>query len=177
MDFEEFARLHESTVLDLYKSTVDAFPRTTRRQNSVDTVRIIEMLFTPFLGMKTLLVRGTAKNMENQKEYDTLVLIKGVRYLEKETARSVPLAASGRRYILERTSAGSNEVLVRCSCPDFFWRFNHYNSEDASLYGRKRRRYESKGNGIVANPNEAPGMCKHLIKTVMALNDSKIMEG
>ena len=69
MDFNKFVKLHESTLFDLYKSTVDAFPRTERRQHSVDTIKIIEMNFTPFLGMKTLLVRGLAKNTESQKEY------------------------------------------------------------------------------------------------------------
>lgn len=177
MDFHKFVKLEESTLLDLYKSTVDAFPRTEKRQHSIDTIKIVEMNFTPFLGMRTLLVRGLAKNIDNQKEYSTIVLFKGVEYRTSESANTVRLFTKGKVYLVESMSRSKNEVLVRCDCPDFYWRFNHYNKGDGSLYGRNRRKYESKGTGAKANPNEAQGMCKHLIKTVSALYDSKIMEG
>ena len=178
MEFNEFVKLNESTVIDLYKSTVDAFPRTTRRQNSIDTIKIIEMNFLPYLGMRTLFVKGLAKNIDNQKEYATTALFKNVKYLTKENKKSIRLIASDeKRYIMEMINPELNEVLVRCDCPDFYWRFNYYNSLDKSLHGRKRKKYESRSNGRVANQNEAPGMCKHLIKMIKALSDSKIMEG
>lgn len=177
MDLHKFVKLEESTLLDLYKSTVEAFPRTGKRQHSIDTIKIIEMKFTPFLGMRTLLVRGLAKNIDNQREYSTLILFKGVKYREDQSARTVKLHVQGTTYLLESVSQSKNEVLLRCGCPDFHWRFNHYDHEDGSLYGRKRRKYESKGTGAKANPKEAQGMCKHLMKTVKALYDSKIMEG
>jgi hypothetical protein len=177
MDFSAFVKLEESTVIDLYKSTVNAFPKTTKRQNSIDLIKIIEMNFTPYLGVKTLFVKGLAKNIDNQKEYTTLAVFKGINYLAKETRNSVKLIASNeKKYILETIKPDVNEVLVRCDCPDFYWRFNYYNSIDKSLYGRKRRKYESSNSGIVANEKKAPGMCKHLIKMIKALNDSKIME-
>lgn len=61
MKFNEFVRLNESTVIDLYNSTVDAFPKTTKRQNSIDMIKIIEMNFLPYLGMRTLFVRSSKK--------------------------------------------------------------------------------------------------------------------
>lgn len=176
MDLRKFVKLEESTLLDLYKSTVDAFPRTGKRQHSIDTIKIIEMNFTPFLGMRTLLVRGVAKNIDNQREYPTIVLFKGVKYRERESSGTVRLRARDGTYLMESVSQSKNEVLLRCDCPDFYWRFNFHDHEDGSLYGRKRRKYESRGIGAKANPNQAQGMCKHLIKTVKALYDSKIME-
>lgn len=177
MEFSKFLKIDESTAIDLYKSTVDAFPKTTKRQNSIDMIKIIEMNFIPYLGMNTLFVKGLAKNIDNQKEYNTTVLFKNIKYLRQESKNSIRLIASDdKKYILETINANSNEVLVRCDCPDFYWRFNYYNSLDKSLYGRKRKKYESKSNGRIANEKKAPGMCKHLIKMIKALSDSKIME-
>ena len=177
MEFSKFLKIVESTAIDLYKSTVDAFPKTTKRQNSIDMIKIIEMNFIPYLGMNTLFVKGLAKNIDNQKEYNTTVLFKNIKYLQKENKNSIRLIASDdKKYFLETINANSNEVLVRCDCPDFYWRFNYYNSLDKSLYGRKRKKYESISNGRIANVKKAPGMCKHLIKMIKALSDSKIME-
>ena len=177
MEFSKFLKIDESTAIDLYKSTVDAFPKTTKRQNSIDMIKIIEMNFIPYLGMNTLFVKGLAKNIDNQKEYNTTVLFKNIKYLQKENKNSIRLIASDdKKYFLETINANSNEVLVRCDCPDFYWRFNYYNSLDKSLYGRKRKKYESISNGRIANVKKAPGMCKHLIKMIKALSDSKIME-
>lgn len=177
MGFHDFVKIEESTAIELYKSTVDAFPGTGKRQNSIDSIRIVEMGWIPFIGMKTLYVKGLAKNMENQNQYRASVLFKGVKYLESKTINSVELVASdANTYLLERIKPWSNEVLVRCECPDFHWRFNFYDHVDKSLYGRKRRKYDSKGVGRVANASKSEGMCKHLIKMIKAISDSKIME-
>jgi len=178
MNFYDFYNFNESTLNDLYKSTVDAFPKTTKRQYAIDTIKIVEMNYTPYIGMKTLFVKGMAKNIDNQKEYDSIILFKNVKYAQKKNENIVELIASNnQKYYVSKLSPAKNEVLVRCSCPDFFWRFNYYNSLDKSLYGRKRKQYESKTNARVANINEAEGMCKHLIKLVNAIKDSKLMEG
>ena len=177
MNFNEFLNLNESTLLDLYKSTVDAFPKTTKRQNSIDMIKIIEMNYTPYIGMKTLFVKGMAKNIDNQKEYDSIILFKNINYAKAKNESIVELIASNnKKYYIERINPYLNEVVVRCSCPDFHWRFNYYNSLDKSLYGRKRKKYESRTNAMKANVNEAEGMCKHLIKLVKAIKDSKLME-
>jgi len=169
--------LNELTSLELYNSTVNAFPRTTRRQNSIDMIKIIEMSFLPYLGMKTLFVKGLAKNIDNQKEYNTVLLFKNVKYPSRGSKDTIKLIASDNKtYIMEMINPSLNNVLVRCDCKDFYWRFNYYNSINGSLNGRKRGHYESKRNGIVANENKAPGFCKHLIKTIRALTDSNIME-
>lgn len=177
MDFHKFYNLNESTLLDLYQSTVDAFPKTTKRQHSIDMIKIIEMSYTPYIGMRTLFVKGMAKNIDNQKEYDSIILFKDVKYSNRKKENIAELIASdNQKYLIERIDPSVNEVLVRCSCPDFYWRFNYYNSLDKSLYGRKRKKYESK-TARIANINEAEGMCKHLIKLVKAIRDSKLMEG
>lgn len=169
--------LKESSLLDLYQSTVAAFPHTRKRQHSVDTIQIQEVNFTPFLGMRTLFVRGNALNEENGNTYTPIILFKDVIYHpQKDRDEWTELVASdGRNYVFERLERNINDILVRCNCPDFQWRFNYFDHEDRSLYGRKRKRYEAVVAPGSANPNQMPGMCKHLIKLSMAIRDTGIL--
>lgn len=177
MRFQEWLhQLDESTLVDLHQSTVAAFPRTTKRQHATDTVRIVELAWTPFLGVKTLFIKGRAQN--EGREYQPMVLFKGVRYHPTKDQRDwVEIVASdGKNYVLEKLKYENTDVLLRCDCPDFRWRFNYYDHLDGSLYGSKRKKYESAG-GTAANPLQLPGMCKHLIKLVTSLDHAGLMEG
>jgi len=169
--------LKESSLLDLYQSTIAAFPNTRRRQHSIDTIQVREVNFTPFLGMKTLFVRGNVLNEENGNAYTPIILFKDVIYHpQREQDEWIEFVASdGRNYVLERLERDANDILVRCNCPDFHWRFNYFDHEDRSLYGRKRRRYEAVTAPGSANPNQMPGMCKHLIKLSTAIRDARIL--
>jgi len=161
--------VNESTIPELYDSTVKAFPRTTMRQHATQPIVIKNLHWTPFQGMKTLFVKGLAQN--EGREYSPIILFKGVNY----KAGGVKLAANdGKEYEFAPISLDETDVVVRCSCPDFSWRFNFYNHLDKSLYGRKRTKYESKGLRTPANPLELPGMCKHCIKLVEVLRQSGI---
>jgi len=67
------------------------------------------------------------------------------------------------------------DVLVRCPCKDFFYRFHHYNKLDKSLYGKDRKKYESHG-GPPANYKKMEGICKHILKLVKVLTESGIIK-
>lgn len=158
----------ESSLSDLYDSAVAAFPKTTLRQHAVDPIIIEELHWTPFLGMKTLFIKAEARN--ETRHYSPIILFKNVNY----SNRGVRITANdGKEYTFTPLSLENNEVLVRCGCADFKWRFNFYNKQDESLYGRVRAPYDSKG-GPPANPLQLPGMCKHLMKTVIALRDAGV---
>lgn len=177
MRFQDWLVLQESNLQDLYASTVQAFPRTTKRQYAIDPVRIVELSWTPFLGVKTLFIKGLAQSGESGKEYSPMVLFKGVNYHQiKENQDWIEIVASdGHNYVFERLNKG-NDVLLRCDCADFRWRFNYFDHQDGSLYGRVRKKYEANVNPGSANPLELPGMCKHLIKLVQSLDHAGILE-
>jgi hypothetical protein len=174
MQFSQW--LTESTLTDLYRSAVEAFPNTTKRQYSTDLVKITELTWLPFIGTKSLFIRGLAQSGETGKEYKPLILFKGVNFHnERDQAGLVEIAASdGQQYLLEKLSLERNEVLIRCPCKDFTFRFSYYDHLDHSLYGRKGRRYV--GQGLwEANPAELPGMCKHLMKLARVIKQSGVM--
>ncbi len=161
--------IFESSLIDLYQSAVEAFPNTTKRQHATDPIVIKELSWTPFVGMKTLFIKGVAQNED--REYNTIVLFRKVNY----NGRQVGITANdGLYYSFDRLSFENTDVSVRCNCPDFRWRFAYYNHIDKSLYGNKPKKYESKGVRPPANPMEYEGMCKHLMKTMKALKEADI---
>lgn len=169
MDFKTFC---ESTFEELFDSAVAAFPNTRKRQHATGPIQISEMKFTPFVGVKTLFLRCRATNEDRQ--YSPMILFKGVKYLE---AGGIPLKISEtetRR--VEQLSRENSEVLVRCDCNDFKWRFNYYDYLDRSLYGNKRAKYEGKI-GPPANPMEMAGCCKHVMKMMEALQEQGLVKG
>lgn len=178
MRFNKWINLQESNLQDLYTSTVQAFPRTTKRQHAIDPVEIVEINWTPFLGVNTLFIKALAHSGESGKEYNPMILFKNVAYHPSKTNENwIEIAANdGQNYVFEKLN-GDNEILVRCNCADFSWRFNYFDHEDRSLYGKVRRKYEANVNPGSANPLEMPGMCKHLIKLTRTLDHAGILEG
>ena len=67
-------KLYESSLSDLYQSAVDAYPKTTLRQHATQPVVITQLHWTPYVGMKTLFVKGIAQN--EGKEYSPIILFK-----------------------------------------------------------------------------------------------------
>lgn len=177
MEFTNWLSLQEANLSGLYADTVRAFPRTTKRQHAIDEIVVRQMDWTPFKGVKTLLVKGLAKNEGNGKEYKPLILFKKVNYHDSKQNRNwIEIVASdGRKHVFEKIN-NSNEVVVRCDCADFFWRFNYEDSLRKLLYGRVRSKYEAKDNPGSSNPLELPGMCKHLIKLARSLSDAGVLE-
>jgi hypothetical protein len=161
----------ESSLNDLYQSTVSAFPKTKFRQHSTDEITITQLQWTPFLGLKTLLIRGLAENKGNRHQYNTIMLFKEVDYDNPEISI---VASDGKRYGLKKLSSENNQILVRCNCLDHKYRFRYFNYLDHSLFGKKSKKYE--GQGLwQANPLELPGLCKHVISLGKALKDAGIL--
>jgi len=161
--------MNESTLVQLYQSAVKAFPNTTKRQHSTQPIRIVEMRWTPFVGIRTLYIAGRVES--NGKNYNCGVLFKEVNYNNPEIEI---VASTGAAFALEKLKLETNHVNLRCNCPDFRWRFNYYNFVDSSLYGSKAKAYVGT-TGIKANPLELPGVCKHLMRFSEALVDAGLL--
>lgn len=150
--------MNESSFSHLFHSTVDAFPNTTKRQFLTPQIQIENVEFVPFIGMKTLLAKAVASSQEGGT-YKPIILFKKVEYANE----GVEIKVDGKKYHFKQLSENT-DVLVRCQCADFKWRFHYYNYLDDSLYGPNRRPYQSLGMRGPVNPTESEGLCKHLIK-------------
>ena len=162
--------LIESTLSELYNSAVLAFPNTKKRQHATQPIEIVNIRFTPFLGVRTLMVRGTAQNED--REYEAMIVFKNVQYHDKG---SIKIKSDGKTYLFEQLDVDATEILVRCNCQDFTWRGVHWNKIDRSLFGRDRKKYVGEG-GPPANPMEMPILCKHLMKFSEVLQLQGLMQ-
>lgn len=166
-------KLLESSFRDLYSSTVSAFPRTVRRQYATDPIKIVSLDLTPYLGLRTLYIKGLAQNTENSKEYFPILLFKNVNYQSVRGSNSIEVYdKNGKSYLLSRIN--DNDALVRCNCKDFFWRGNYADHLDGSLYGRKRSKYYPVSSRPSVNPLNSKMVCKHIIKLYKVLSQSGI---
>jgi hypothetical protein len=164
----------ETSLVDLYKNTVKAFPKTNKRQHSTHEIKVERLNWVPFLGMKTLFIKGLVRN--ESRKYDSIILLKNVIFKESEAKKSIKIRMStGKEYFVEQIDAEKNDVLVRCNCKDFYWRFNHFNKIDKSLYGRGRIKYEALIRPNTANPMEMAGICKHLIKMAKIIKETNLL--
>jgi hypothetical protein len=166
----EWLHLTESSLSQLFKSTVEAFPNTTKRQHATHTIKIAKLDWTPYVGLKTLFVKGLAQN--EGREHNPVIMFKNVIYGEGLEV----IDNLGKHYRIKPLSVANNDVRVRCGCGDFYWRFHHFDHVDNSLYNRNRKKYEAIHNPGSANPEEMPGLCKHLIKLIKVLQESKILK-
>jgi hypothetical protein len=160
--------LIESSISELYKSTIRAFPKTTKRQYAVDPVVVENIRWIPYQGVRTLYVGAEVRN--ESRHYKSIVLFKEVNFSKNEVYIK---GQDGKFYKFGKLSLENSDVLLRCNCPDFKWRFNFYNHIDKSLFGSKRTKYESQG-GPSANPMNLPGMCKHLMATIKVLKEFEL---
>lgn len=164
----------ETSISNLYKNTVEAFPKTTKRQYSTDTVLVEGLEWIPFLGMKTLFIKGLIRN--ESRKYESIILFKNVKFKESEGRKLIKVKMStGKEIFVEQIDSGKNDVLVNCQCKDFYWRFKHFNKTDKSLYGRDRTPYKAFLRPDTANPMEMAGMCKHLIKMAKIIKESNLL--
>ena len=171
----EFKLWIESSFNDLYQSTVLAFPKTEYRQHATDPIKINKITWSPYLGVKTLFIKGLAQN-EN-REYQPIVLFKNVKYHSGIDAPNlIKLHTEGKDFLLEKLSLENSDILVNCQCKDFQWRLRHFDSVDKSLYGKDRKKYEALYRPGSANPMEMPGMCKHIIKLMKAIRETGLVE-
>jgi hypothetical protein len=170
MNFKNWI-IEESSLVDLYNSTVQAFPNCTLRQHATQTISIADLTWVPYKGMKTLFIKALAQN--EGKEYNSIILFKRVKYIESGGIKIVDNI--GQQHFIEQLSLNKTDVLIRCNCLDFFYRFNYYDHLDKSLYGPKRTPYKAKGTHPPANPTKSEGLCKHLIKMMEILQESGIV--
>jgi hypothetical protein len=167
--------LEETTYAELEQGTIKGFPRTTKRQHATDPVRVVQLQLVPFT--KTNDLKVTTVINSSGKKYDNTILFKDVVYEDSDQDDNVTFTASdGEEYNIEPIPLSGSEIQVTCNCLDFRWRFSLWNADDKSLYGKNPPPYRKKTNRPPNNPDQTPGVCKHLIKSIEALKQAHLVE-
>ena len=171
MDIKNFISapfMVENSLAGLYNNTVQNFD--TDRQLGAGRVQIIDKIFIASPNQGIVMVK--AKSRSSAKQYDTRMSFEGIEFQQGEDGEggntTVIQSQDGQEYVIVPAEYNNSEVRVSCSCLDFYYRFAVWNSKDSSLLGNPPPPYVNKTDGgEPRNPNQVPGLCKHL----MALSD------
>ncbi len=155
--------LLEITLQKLQKTTVDAFPDTGKRQHQVGNVSISNIKFIPYEPSKELKIEAVAVSGSNR--YKCSITFEDV-YYEATAAKELSAfkGVDGKEYNIHLIDTNVNDVKVKCSCMDFYYRFAQSNYQKDGLDGNPPPPYVKKTDRPPVNPTNAPGMCKHLLK-------------
>jgi len=171
---DDFELFEQSTYNDLERNVLNFTPVSTKRQNAVDPVRIVSLEMLPFIGTKNLNVEAVASS--DGTNYSPKLIFNNVEFEEEDLPDNVTFKAKdGNDYHAKPIDLSRHTLRVRCDCLDFYWRFASFNAKDKSLIGAPPRPYQRVSNRGPVNPQEVPGVCKHLIAAVKALKHSGIV--
>lgn len=158
-----------STLPDLKNNIEQGFPATKKRQHATGDVTITNVQYMPYIGMKMLHVKSLSQS-SNGNQYQQALQFQRVAFEPQDTESNATFKASdGEDYHVQPLRLIGHNVKVRCNCMDFHYRFANYNAQDKSLVGKPPPLYQRKTNRPPVNPDQVPGMCKHLLKLVEML--------
>lgn len=162
-----------STINKLEQNVVQNFPDTSKRQNAVGEVSVGTITYTPYPEQSTLKVE--AQTRSNQHNYQTVCQFDNVQFTNDGSGVQAT-GTTGEQFTLQPIDLNASNVKVRCSCLDFHWRFSMWNAKDDSLYGEPPGLYQKKTDRPPVNPNQVPGVCKHLIRLIDRLGTSGLVK-
>jgi hypothetical protein len=170
--------LDEATIDTLEKEVRRGFPKTTKRQYAVQQVDIKKVAFTPYVGMKTLLVSASAlgeQHEDGRHWYNPMVLFTGVNYTPEKGPNSVQIRVGNKDYYFDKLSLSRNDTRVRCDCLDARFRFSWWNSQKKSWYGQPFKYKRKTTTRPPVNPLHVVGACKHIFKLCITLYNSGVV--
>jgi hypothetical protein len=171
---DQLQQLDETTYQELEKQTWGFLPSSVKRQYAVDPIQITQLKLIPYINSNTLQVEAVASSAG--KKYDPVILFSGVVFEDTDEGDNITFVGSDNdEYHISPIRLAENTVKVSCTCLDFRWRFALWNNKDGSLLGPPPGPYKKKTNRPPVNPKRVPGVCKHLMKTVIALKQSGIV--
>lgn len=159
--------LLEMTYDELYNNTLSAFS-TNKRQHLVGEIRITQMRYIPNQPSSAITIKSTTTGQTH--DHNQEILIHGVNY-NTEDGVTIP----GYDVTIEPLHTHSNDLQVKCSCSDFYWRFATWNAMNQSLIGDPPPPYVKKSNRPDVNPNQTPGICKHIMAVVNRMRQDGIL--
>lgn len=166
----------EMTLYQLDRSTINGFGP--EREVRANRVQINSIAFTP-----TQAKGGTQLNCVAQvigttgNRYQSTIVFKNVKTEAEDTPQNITVkGTTGEDIHLTSISLNSSNVQVRCTCLDFYFRFALWNQRKNSLYGDPPDPYVKTTDRPPVNPQQKPGVCKHLYKLIQKLKVQGIMK-
>lgn len=173
-------QISETTVPELETNVRTAFPDTEKRHNALNDVQVGNIEVTPYTSNKELKITAQAQTVTNDSSggpYPVVIMFRDIQYEAGDTPDNVTFTATdGEEYSMSKIPLDEKNCRVRCACMDFRFRFSVYNRRNDALHGQPFPPYVPQGKRPPVNPTEVPGVCKHIMKTVVILRDSGVFK-
>ncbi len=159
----------------LYASTT-TLSETRRHYASSKSVRLYNVV--PYAVQKSTLFQFEHHGLTSNGVYQCNCFWSGLSVVTEEQPNTTHFAINYRGVKLWATkpTMSRNNVLVRCTCPDFYFTFAWWNMESGTLFGPRPRAYVSKRSGRAPrNPKRSPGMCKHIFSSAKGLAEAGVL--
>lgn len=123
--------------------------------NIVGNTRIYHLDLRYDEGVQTLTFYGEIRSSKHPTGYSMQIMFKGVTKTQGLTDEEI---AQGYQ---PKPSLSKNEILVRCSCPSYRFRFDKANRSEGAGAGARFPNYHRLTNRKPNNPRNIIGGCKH----------------
>ena len=120
---------------------------------------------------QTLTFYGTIHSASHPTAYTMILTFKDVDRLEGLDEEEI------QQGYMPKPSLNHNEVMMRCSCPSYRFRFDEANRRHHAGTGAKFGIYRRKSDRAPNNPAHIPGACKHLIEFIDYLQERGFITG
>lgn len=162
----------QMTIEDLYASTVKLRGVVKTKDSKVQNVKVVG-----FPGVRTLLCTAEVIGSSGREAYTMELLFGRVNYTKEKQKGFGEIEVQGEKWYYELPTTGNNPVQVRCSCPDYRFRFAWYNKQQGAMYGRDFTKYQkvAGSNRGPANPLKTPGVCSHIANFVEKLGQMGVI--
>lgn len=167
--------LLELSVYHLDRSTQNQFGDDRESRAAKTGVANVEFSTAQNEGKTELDVKAVVKGSSGMT-YKPMIIFKNVKLQDADSPQNVTVVDyNGKELHIDPESVKSSNVMVRCDCMDFYWRFANWNLKHKALLGDKPGAYVKKTNRPPVNPMQKPGVCKHLYKLVQQLRGKGLL--
>lgn len=107
--------------------------------------------------------KGLTSQLQKNR-YGIQIAFGGVKITnEKPRYDNFPLEYNKETYYVQVPRRNKNKIMIRCTCPDFYFTWSYYNWRKSCLYGNKPKPYIRKTTTYPErNPKHLVGGCKHV---------------
>ncbi len=166
----------DQTIPQLHQHIRQGFPHTKKRQHATHEVSITKLRYVPVLDNNVLKIDGATRS-SNGNNHTQAMEIRGVTFQSANSGNVVQVSdVNGNSHFVTPAPLNTSTVGVFCDCEDYQMRFAIFNIQQNCHIGPPPEPYIRKTTTRPpANPNNVPGMCKHLITIANDLQAKRIL--
>lgn len=171
---QQLEQLDEATYAELERNTMKFVPPSEKRQWVVNPIQVTKLELTPARESQNLIIKSEVNS--NGNLYTPSMVFDGVIFDDSDQDNNVSFIGSDKEeHHIEPIKLTQQNVKVACNCLDFYWRFSTQNHANNSLNGNPPPPYQKTTDRPPVNPQNVPGVCKHLLKLVIQLKDAGLV--